>query len=194
MRGDRFQFTIFQFALQFALICAVFSLASLLGLASPVAAQEENQSRKYLTVGAVLQSDFEFAGDLNNYEEEGSGYYLGGGYSFNDTVSLELGYTDANDYTASNGEKSEVSMVELSGLTHMRFDSPISPYLRVGLYHAETAQHGGLEADENGFFYGVGVDYALSQGQSLRLDFSPASVEGDDLDRLMLGLVVDFQR
>lgn len=189
MRGAKFQFMLARFSM-----CAVFLLALSLWAVTSVAAQEENQSRKYLTVGAVLQSDFEFAGDLNNYEEEGSGYYLGGGYSFNNMVSLELGYTDANDYTAGNGEKSEVSMVELSGLTHMRFDSPLAPYLRVGLYHAETSQHGGLEADENGFFYGVGVDYALSKGQSLRLDFSPANAEGDDLDRLMLGLVVDFQR
>jgi len=66
----------------------------------------------YVTAGAVLQSSFEFAGPKNNLEEEGSGYFIGGGYSLNDMISFELGYTGANDYSNNAGQYSDVKMYE----------------------------------------------------------------------------------
>ncbi|MGC6512606.1 MAG: outer membrane beta-barrel protein [Parvibaculales bacterium] len=152
----------------------------------------EEQGGYYLTVGAVLESDFEFAGNLNELEEEGSGYYLGGGTFLSDTLSLELAYTDANDYSNDAGQVSEVNMIELSGLARWNRDIPVTPYVRLGLYHASADLNNSPGVDETGFLYGVGLDYEFSQGHSLRLDFTPGSIDGEDLDRLMIGLVVPF--
>ncbi|EJW20821.1 hypothetical protein IMCC14465_06170 [alpha proteobacterium IMCC14465] len=163
---------------------------------SQAQAQSENETAThfYVTAGAVLESNFEFAGNLNNLEEEGSGYYLGGGYSFSEMISLEVGYTEANDYSNNGGQYSDVKMYELSGMTHLRFENPFSPYLRLGLYHASSDDAPSPEIDDTGILYGVGVDYSLSEGQFIRLDFTPGNAEGDELDRLMIGLVVDLQK
>ena len=156
--------------------------------------QADTATHFYVTAGAVLESSFEFAGQMNNLEEEGSGFYLGGGYSFNDKISLELGYTGANDYSNNAGQYSDVKIYELSGLTHIRLENPFSPYLRLGLYQASSDDSNTSENEDNGFLYGFGVDYTLSEGQYLRFDFTPGNVDGDELDRLMIGLTVDLQR
>ena len=69
-------------------------------LSGPVAA--ENMSGPYLVAAAVLESDFDFAGDANAQDEEGSGNFLSVGYRWSDRLSTELAYTDANDYKTSN--------------------------------------------------------------------------------------------
>ena len=88
----------------------VLSLLAVLLLPSRGLAQNQADTAThfYVTAGAVLESSFEFAGQMNNLEEEGSGFYLGGGYSFNDKISLELGYTGANDYSNNAGQYSDV--------------------------------------------------------------------------------------
>ena len=65
-------------------------------LAGPVAA--ENLSGPYLAAAAVMESDFEFAGNANDQQEEGSGNLLAVGFRWPDRFSTELAYTDANDY------------------------------------------------------------------------------------------------
>lgn len=69
--------------------------------------QTDTANHFYVTASGVLESSFEFAGQTSDLEEEGSGFYLGGGYSFNDMISLELGYTGANDYTNNAGQYSD---------------------------------------------------------------------------------------
>ncbi|MGC6472951.1 MAG: outer membrane beta-barrel protein [Parvibaculales bacterium] len=167
-------------------------IVSTLLLVTPSVLHAEGAKDYYLTMGAVLESDFEFAGNLNDLEEEGSGYYLGAGKLLSDMISLELAFTDANDYSNSAGQVSEVNMIELSGLARLNKDMPVTPYIRLGLYHARADMNNSPGADETGFLYGVGLDYELSEGHSLRLDFTPGSVDGEDLERLMIGLVVSF--
>jgi hypothetical protein len=173
----------------------VLPILAVLLIPSHALAQNETDTAThfYVTAGAVLESSFEFAGQTNDLEEEGSGFYLGGGYSFNDMISLELGYTGANDYTNNAGQYSDVKMYELSGLTHIRMKNPFSPYLRLGLYQASSDASNTSENEGNGFLYGFGVDYTLSDGQYLRFDFTPGNIEGDELARLMIGLSVDLQ-
>ena len=65
-------------------------------LTGPAAA--ENLSGFYMSAAAVLESDFDFAGNANDQDEEGSGNFLAAGYRWSDRLSTELAYTDANDY------------------------------------------------------------------------------------------------
>lgn len=174
----------YRHSLTFGLLAVLFSVSS------PVFAEEPQPY--YLTLGAVLESDFEFAGDLNGLEEEGSGYYIGAGKAFTEMFSLEVAYTDANDYSNNAGQVSEVNMIELSSITSFTNDAALSPYIRVGLYHANADVNNSPGTDETGFLYGVGLDYEFSEGNALRLDFTPGSFEGDDLKRLMIGLVVSI--
>lgn len=161
-----------------------------------VQASAESGARKsfYVTTAAVLESDFEFAGDLNNEEEESSGYYLGIGYDALEWLSVEAGYTDANDYWNNNGLSSEVRMFEISALARMNVGENLSPYLRLGVYDASTQMGGPAAADssETGVLWGLGVDYALTQRSGLRADFTPGDLDDDGLDRLMIGVFLRF--
>ena len=64
-------------------------------LTGPAAA--ENLSGFYMSAAAVLESDFDFAGNANDQDEEGSGNFLAAGYRWSNRLSTELAYTDAND-------------------------------------------------------------------------------------------------
>ena len=73
----------------------------------------------YVSVGAILESDFDFAGNVNEQDEEGSGNLLALGYRWSDLLSGEIVYTDANDYRNVQFGSSEVNMWEAAALIHI---------------------------------------------------------------------------
>ena len=196
----------------YAMLAAIFTFSAALAEVEP--------GTYYGTIGAVLESEFAFAsgsGKLNGGTEEakGSGWYIGAGYVFNDSVNFELGYTDSNDYENSTGPISEVNTLEASALIYWRVEAPIAPYVRVGLYHTETTQtsfHSAvkdsnnpniIEVDTNrritiddhsddNVLYGVGFDWMVRDNAAVRFDYTPGSIDNDDFERLMIGLVVNF--
>ena len=162
-------------------------------LAGPVAA--ENLSGPYLAAAAVLESDFEFAGNANDQQEEGSGNLLVVGFRWSDRFSTELAYTDANDYKNDQFGTARVDMWEVAALIHGAFEGQFDPYVRLGAYRAvtrETGASGVSSKKSDGLLWGLGVDYRLAPGGVVRLEYTPGSFEGDDLDRLMLGAVLKF--
>ena len=192
----------------YAMLAAIFTFST--------AQAEVEPGTYYGTIGAVLESEFAFAsgnGKLdqntkypNGNEANGSGWYIGAGYVFNDSVNFELGYTDSNDYENSAGPISEANTLEASALIYWRVEAPIAPYVRVGLYHTETTQTGpdatsvddpkpiitiDDHSDDN-VLYGVGFDWMVRDNAALRVDYTPGSIDNDDFERLMIGLVVNF--
>ena len=184
----------------YAMLAAIFTFST--------AQAEVEPGTYYGTIGAVLESEFAFAsgnGKLNGGTEEanGSGWYIGAGYVFNDSVNFELGYTDSNDYENSTGPTSEANTLEASALIYWRVEAPIAPYVRVGLYHTETTQTAPSSADpkvivniddhsDDNVLYGVGFDWMVRDNAALRFDYTPGSIDNDDFERLMIGLVVNF--
>ena len=194
----------------YAMLAAIFTFST--------AQAEVEPGTYYGTIGAVLESEFAFAsgnGKLNGGTEEanGSGWYIGAGYVFNDSVNFELGYTDSNDYENSSGPTSEANTLEASALIYWRVEAPIAPYVRVGLYHTETTQtsfHVTPTSDsdiitvdtgrditiddhsDDNVLYGVGFDWMVRDNAALRFDYTPGSIDNDDFERLMIGLVVNF--
>ncbi|MGI9440633.1 MAG: outer membrane beta-barrel protein [Parvibaculales bacterium] len=183
----------------YAMLAAIFTFST--------AQAEVEPGTYYGTIGAVLESEFAFASgngklDQNTKypagnEAKGSGWYIGAGYVFNDSVNFELGYTDSNDYENSAGPISEVNTLEASALIYWRVESPIAPYVRVGLYHTETTQTGPDAAitddhSDDNVLYGVGFDWMVRDNAALRFDYTPGSIDDDDFERLMIGLVVNF--
>ncbi|CAI8347556.1 MAG: Uncharacterised protein [Rhodobiaceae bacterium UBA7378] len=161
----------------------------------------------YVSVGAILESDFDFAGNVNEQDEEGSGNLLALGYRWSDLLSGEIVYTDANDYRNVQFGSSEVNMWEAAALIHipalldrqthidMSYGGDFAPYLRLGAYRAEFREDwtaGIRSSSSDGLLWGVGVDYEVRPGGIVRLDYTPGSIDGDTLDRLTLGLVVHF--
>jgi len=162
-------------------------------LSGPVAA--ENISGPYLAAAAVLESDFEFAGNANDQQEEGSGNFLAAGFRWSDTLSTELACTDANDYKNDQFGTAQVDMWEVAALIHGAFEGPFDPYVRVGAYRAESRETGasGVSSKKSdGLLWGLGIDYRLAPGGVVRFEYTPGSFEGDELDRLMLGAVLQF--
>ena len=161
----------------------------------------------YVSVGAILESDFDFAGNVNEQDEEGSGNLLALGYRWSDLLSGEIVYTDANDYRNVQFGSSEVNMWEAAALIHIpalldrqthidtSYGGDFAPYLRLGAYRAEFREDwtaGIRSSSSDGLLWGVGVDYEVRPGGIVRLDYTPGSIDGDTLDRLTLGLVVHF--
>ena len=98
-------------------------------LSGPVAA--ENMSGPYLVAAAVLEGNFDFAGDANAQDEEGSGNFLAVGYRWSDRLSTELAYTDANDYKNQQFGTSKVDMWEVAALIHGGYAGQFDPYFRL---------------------------------------------------------------
>ena len=162
-------------------------------LSGPVAV--ENMSGPYLVAAAVLESDFDFAGDANAQDEEGSGNFLSVGYRWSDRLSTELAYTDANDYKNQQFGTSQVDMWEVAALIHGGYAGQFDPYFRLYAYRAEFRENWteGIRGNTSeGLLWGLGLAYRLTPGGVVRLDYAPCSFGGDDLDRLMLGAVLQF--
>ena len=199
----------------YAMLAAIFTFST--------AQAEVEPGTYYGTIGAVLESEFAFASgsgkleqnkdNLAGNEANGSGWYIGAGYVFNDSVNFELGYTDSNDYENSSGPTSEANTLEASALIYWRVEAPIAPYVRVGLYHTETKQtsfrvtptadpdiktvdiSGVITTDDHSddnVLYGVGFDWMVRDNAAVRFDYTPGSIDNDDFERLMIGLVVNF--
>jgi opacity protein-like surface antigen len=162
-------------------------------LSGPVAA--ENLSGFYLSAAAVLESDFDFAGNANAQDEEGSGNLLAIGYRWSDRLSTGLAYTDANDYENQQFGTSQVNMWEIGALFHGAYAGKFDPYFRLSAYRAEFREDWteGIRGNTSeGLLWGLGLDYRLTPGGVVRLEYAPGSLDGDDLDRLMLGAVLQF--
>jgi opacity protein-like surface antigen len=162
---------------------------------------DSRMDNTYLSVAAIASSDFEFAGDINREQEEGSGYMLGVGYRQSKQLSYELAYTQANDYANDQGSYSKVYHWEAVALLHPAGEHAVSPYLRAGAYHARSRSNlfiNGVSTvsgtrDKTEALIGAGVDYRLAPGRLVRLDFTRGGLKAEDrLDRLSLGLVMYF--
>ena len=164
----------------------------ILGFLTVLPARSQELTPYYLTLGAVIQSDYEFAGDLNDRAEEGNGYYTGAGKELSDMLNLELAYTDINNYSSSSGTETEARLIELSGIARFNQGAAVIPYVRLGVYHTTSDRQNTAGIEDSGFLYGVGFDYEFSEGKAIRLDFTPGSVGGDDLDRLMIGMIISL--
>ena len=162
-------------------------------LTGPAAA--EILSGFYMSAAAVLESDFNFAGNANDQDEEGSGNFLAAGYRWSDRLSTELAYTDANDYKNQQFGTSQVDIWEVAALIHGGYEGKIDPYFRPSAYRAEFRENwteGVRGNTSEGLLWGVGLDYRLTPGGVVRLEYAPGSFDGDDLDCLMLGAVLQF--
>ena len=144
---------------------------------------------------AVLEGDFDFAGDANAQEEEGSGNFFAVGYRWSDRLSTELAYTDANDYKNQQFGTSKVDMWEVAALIHGGYAANLILISDCSAYRAEFRENWteGIRGNTSeGLLWGLGLAYRLTPGGVVRLDYAPGSFGGDDLDRLMLGAVLQF--
>ncbi len=159
-------------------------------------AQAQVESGMYLGVNAVLESDFEFAGEVNDQQEKGSGFNIGLGYVYSDVVSFELAYTEANNYENEVVGTSKVDIWELDMLVHQRFDDmALAPFVRLGFYQAnsqEDTMFNRNKMTDEGVLYAIGLDYNFDRHRAVRIDYTPGSTDGDNdgLNRIMVGLIV----
>lgn len=157
----------------------------------------------YLTVAAIERSDFEFAGDINAEQEQGSGYMLGIGVRQSDWLSYELDYSRANNYANDQGSYSRIYHWEAVALVHPWQFNAFTPYLRIGAYNAKSRSNlvvnGSSQVSgnstKNDVLFGAGLDYRLAEGKMLRVDFTRGGEAREDrLDRLSFGLVPHLGR
>ncbi|GLP85603.1 outer membrane protein [Tritonibacter mobilis] len=121
--------------------------------------------------GASASEDFDAFGVHGGYNHDFGRYVLGG----------ELMY---NDISGDNGGDGDLTSLRArAGMDLGRF----MPYVTAGVSHLSLAS-GGADISENGFTYGVGAEYLVSERFSVGLeytksDFSDAGgVAGADLD------------
>lgn len=83
----------------------------------------------------------------------------------------------------------------MAALIHGGYAGQFDPYFLLGAYRAEFRENWteGIRGNTSeGLLWGLGLAYRLTPGGVARLDYAPGSFGGDDLNRLMLGTVLQF--
>ena len=86
-------------------------------------------------------------------------------------------------------------MWEVAALIHGGYAGQFDPYSRLGTYRAEFCENWakGIRGNTSErVLWGLGLDYRLTPGGVVRLDYARGGFGCDDLDRLMLGVVLQF--
>ena len=190
--------------------CSLFIKACLLLIfcaSAPAFAQnydyeQAEDNRFYLTAMGISESNIDYAGNKDGTTNEtASGFYLSIGYEIYPFLDAELGYSVLDDYkneVAGKENSTDADMLEIATLWHFPGDKA-EPYLRIAYAQSEVSvtqqgkDLGGSSRD--GFTWGLGADWNLTNNSALRVDYTVGEIEGgdEDLERLMFGLVLKFK-
>jgi OmpA-OmpF porin, OOP family len=164
--------------------------------AAPAMAQMRSPSLSSAYVGGSLgQSKFKV--DCGGCDTKDTAFRLFGGYQFNRTIAVELGYTDLGKL-GDSGASVEANAWDLSGVFSWPFANQFAAFGRLGLARVEGK--GGGESDtKNALTWGLGVQYDVMRNLGLRGEFQRYKVDagagvGDvNIDVLSIGALWRFQ-
>ena len=164
--------------------------------------EQDESNRFYLTAMGISESNIDYAGNKDGTTNEtASGFYLSIGYEIYPFLDAELGYSVLDDYkneVAGKENSTDADMLEIATLWHFPGDKA-EPYLRIAYAQSEvsvTQQNKDLGgSSRDGFTWGLGADWNLTNNSAFRVDYTVGEIEGgdEDLERLMFGLVLKFK-
>jgi outer membrane autotransporter protein len=135
-----------------------------------------------------------------NGKADPSALTLIGGYEFNQHVALEGRFAfnagdDEFEFSSGSSVKTELSYL-LSVLGKFSVGGKVSPYALVGFSDFELDAEGGQAVEGNGFSFGAGVDFQVSDNTAISLEYVQyASIDitgGGDADLTALSIGVSY--
>ena len=109
-------------------------------------------------------------------------------------------YADLGDDSFINDDdqriKTDTSSTELAAIFSVDYGQ-FTPFVSLGYVNTDIDFSAGESIDDDGFFYSVGVDYALNDALGLRLEmtydeFTDDTGEDLDVDTVRFGVVRQF--
>jgi OOP family OmpA-OmpF porin len=190
-----------------SLLAASLSLALTTGSAF---AQGRGDTGWYLGA-SIGQStvDIEGCGGGVDCDDKDTSWRILGGYQLNRNFSIELGFHQFGDASASApGERVdfEANAFELVGVGYLPMGSNFGLYGKAGFYRGETKASGNtiafgpidVKETNTDFTFGLGLQYSFSPQLSIRgewqryADVGGGDIEASDVDVMSVGLVVRF--
>jgi hypothetical protein len=166
--------------------------------AVPAAAQEEGRDRGFylgiVFLGSSLHVDDEQDGEFRVHDD-GGGFLLRTGYSFNRVFSLEVQLGGANHDTSNPQVEARFAVVQICA--HYRFSpgNAFRPYVKGGfggyaLFLDTSATD--FQFEGGGIPVGGGFDYFFSRHFSLGVDFTHNIIQYNKATVLLEGIDVGF--
>ena len=155
--------------------------------------------------GAISYVDSE----LDDLDSNGYAVTIGRNVDYGYLTAVQLTYADHGDEDFLNDDgkprNAEVTTTEIAAIFSVSYGQ-LTPFLAVGYENTDLDISGSeingsdpfsVTIDDDGFFYGVGVDYAISDKVGIRLELTYDEFtddEGEDLDieTTRLGIVRQF--
>lgn len=167
----------------------------LLGVCANVSAAEESGVYVGLAAGEASNS-------VGEFDDASTLYKAFGGYSFNEYFAVELAYADAGTMRDRIGDidvTNEASGVIASALLRLPLGSRFALYGKLGYAFYETTATASLgslrETDderEDDLAYGVGVEFAVWRGLTLRAEYEAVDVSEGDFEIVSASVVYKF--
>ncbi len=144
-------------------------------------------------IGAGISQSFI---DKNGFDEDDTSGKVFGGYSFNDYLAIEGAYYDFGDISDGNNS-AEIDGISLAVVGKLPVSNRFTLFGKVGGHDwdADTtgAVSGQISSDsDTDAFYGLGVEYSISQSISLRGELERYEVEDLDVDVATIGISFNF--
>ena len=184
------------------------AIAAAVGLPGVSVAQSRGETGWYAgaSLGQSTVQDCDVSGFPGaSCDDKDTAWKLFGGFQINRTFSVELGYANLGEGTASGGGVNasiESNAWELVGVGMFPIASQFSLYGKLGLFRADSDLSGNLGSgsdSSSGLTFGVGGQYDFSRNMGVRAEWQRyADVGGDntggesDIDVMSIGVVFKF--
>ncbi|MBX2867591.1 MAG: outer membrane beta-barrel protein [Acidiferrobacterales bacterium] len=134
--------------------------------------------------------------DERGFDEDDTGSKLFGGYQLNDYLAIEGAYYDFGDIN-DGSSSTEIDGLSAAIVGKLPVSNHIALFGKVGGHEWDAdvtgAASGQISSDsDSDAFYGLGVEYNISQSISLRAEVERYEVEDLDVDVATVGLSFNF--
>ncbi len=140
-----------------------------------------------------------FAVGATSCDDDDMGLKIFGGYKFNPNVSIEGGFVDFGELTASGPggtATGDADALFVAGIGAIPIGSSASVFGKLGLFFwdASVSATGSptLSDDGNDIFLGVGMSFDLTSQFAIRGEWERYDLDGDDVDMLSVGVQYMF--
>ncbi len=132
-------------------------------------------------------------------DDKDTGFKIFGGYDFNETFAIEVGYADLGEVSANAGATkitAELNGFYVDAKATIPVNESFGIFGKLGLVRWEAevnaAGFGSLDDDGTDLTFGIGAEYAFTKQFSLRGEWERFDFDDTDVDLLSIGLVVKF--
>jgi opacity protein-like surface antigen len=158
----------------FALIAG----AAFAGAAQAQDLNVDNAPRWYVGVGASTADHQYSSSAVTNNEDYTTSGKVFGGYEFNNTYGVEVGYTDfrSSDFTYNTGKgpvngSADGKAYYVAGKANLPLNNWLAAYGKLGIQNTERSATGFGSSHDTGVYAAVGLQYNINKNVALTAEY-----------------------